>query len=78
MKNIKLHFIALCLVIISEYIGIVKFNLGKGIIALFPMLYAMIFGVVTKFLKISNEKVSHSTIVRQYEQMKRIWKMLVH
>ena len=56
MKNIKLHFIALCLVVISEYIGIVKFNLGKGVIALFPMLYAMIFGVFTKFLKIVNEK----------------------
>ena len=56
MKNIKLHFIALCLVVISEYIGIVKFNLGKGVIALFPMLYAMIFGVLTKFLKIVNEK----------------------
>jgi hypothetical protein len=56
MKNIKLHFIALCLVVISEYIGIVKFNLGKGVIALFPMLYAMIFGVLTKYLKIVNEK----------------------
>ena len=56
MKNIKLHFIALCLVVISEYIGIVKFNLGKGVIALFPMLYAMVFGVLTKFLKITNEK----------------------
>ena len=56
MKNIKLHFIALCLVVISEYIGIVKFNLGKGVIALFPMLYAMIFGVLTKYLKIANEK----------------------
>ena len=56
MKNIKLHFIALCLVVISEYIGIVKFNLGKGVIALFPMLYAMIFGVLTKFFKIANEK----------------------
>ncbi len=58
MKNFKLHFIVLCLVIISEYIGIVKFNLGKGVIALFPMLYAMIFGVLTspKFTKISNEK----------------------
>lgn len=56
MKNIKLHFIALCLVIISEYIGVVKFNLGKGIVALFPMLYAMIFGILTKYLKVSNEK----------------------
>ena len=56
MKNIKLHFIALCLVVISEYIGIIKFNLEKGVIALFPMLYAMIFGVLTKFFKIANEK----------------------
>lgn len=58
MKNIKLHIIALVIVIISEYIGVVRFNLGKGIIALFPMLYAMIFGILTspKFLKISKEK----------------------
>jgi len=42
--------------LLSEYIGIVKFNLGKGVIALFPMLYAMIFGVLTKYLKIVNEK----------------------
>ena len=53
MKNIKLHLITLCLVIISEYIGIVRFNLGRGVIALFPMLYAMIFGILTspKFTK---------------------------
>lgn len=58
MKNIKLHFISLCLVVISEYIGIVKFNLGNGIIALFPMLYAMIFGILCspKIAKIVNEK----------------------
>ncbi|PID67392.1 MAG: hypothetical protein CR959_00425 [Fusobacteriales bacterium] len=58
MKNYKLHFIVLCLVIISEYIGIVKFNLGKGVVALFPMLYAMIFGILTspRFLKITKEK----------------------
>lgn len=58
MKNIKLHLIALLLVIISEYIGIFKFNLGKGVIALFPMLYAMIFGILAspKFTKIVNEK----------------------
>ena len=58
MKNIKLHLITLCLVIISEYIGIVRFNLGRGVIALFPMLYAMMFGILTSpnFTKRANEK----------------------
>lgn len=56
MKNIKLYFIVLCLVVILEYIGIVKFNFGKGVIVLFLMLYVMVFGVFIKFLKIVNEK----------------------
>lgn len=58
MKNIKLHLVALVLVVIAEWIGIFKFQLGKGIIALFPMLYALIFGILTspKFLKITNDK----------------------
>lgn len=58
MKNIKLHLLALILVIIAEWIGVFKFQLGKGIIALFPMLYALIFGILTspKFLKITNDK----------------------
>lgn len=58
MKNIKLHLIALALVVIAEWIGVFKFQLGKGIIALFPMLYALIFGILTspKFLKICNDK----------------------
>ncbi|RXZ69185.1 DUF3100 domain-containing protein [Fusobacterium necrophorum] len=56
MRNIKLHILALFLVILAEWIGIFKFQLGRGIIALFPMLYALIFGIVAKFVKAANEK----------------------
>ncbi|MEA4846827.1 MAG: DUF3100 domain-containing protein [Clostridiaceae bacterium] len=58
MKNIKLHIIALVLVIISEFIGVVNIPVGVGKIVLLPMLYAMIFGVLLtpKFLNIAKEK----------------------
>lgn len=58
MKNIKLHIIALILVIISEFIGVKSFELGVGSIVFLPMLYAMVLGVLTtpKFLKIAKEK----------------------
>jgi len=56
IRNIKLHVLALILVIIAEWIGIFKFQLGRGIISLFPMLYALIFGIVAKFVKVANEK----------------------
>ena len=46
IRNIKLHILALILVVIAEWIWVFKFQLGKGIIALFPMLYALIFGIV--------------------------------
>lgn len=58
MKNIKLHLLALGIVIISELIGVIKFPVGVGTVVLLPMLYAIIFGVLTtpKFLKIAKEK----------------------
>lgn len=56
IRNIKLHILALLLVILAEWIGIFKFQLGRGIIALFPMLYVLIFGIVAKFVKAANEK----------------------
>ena len=40
----KLHGIVLVLVIIGEWIGTRKFDLGFGALALFPMLYVLIFG----------------------------------
>ncbi|MDO5754964.1 MAG: DUF3100 domain-containing protein [Tissierellia bacterium] len=58
MKNIKLHLTVLALVIIAEFIGPFKYQIGVGTIVLLPMLYALILGILTtpKFLKISKEK----------------------
>lgn len=58
MKNVKLHVIALVLVVISEFIGTKSFTVGVGKIVLLPMLYAMVLGVLStpKFLKVAKEK----------------------
>ncbi|WP_024469705.1 DUF3100 domain-containing protein [Treponema pedis] len=58
MKNIRLHLTVLLLVVIAEFIGKFVFKVGVGTIVLLPMLYALIFGILTtlKFVKISGEK----------------------
>lgn len=52
----KLHVLVLVLVALTEFIGTQKINIGIGVIALFPMLYALVLGGVIswpsfKFLK---------------------------
>lgn len=42
--NPKIHLIVLCLVVVTEFIGAKKLNVGFGVIALFPMLYALVLG----------------------------------
>lgn len=58
MKNVKLHLVALILVVIAELIGAISIPVGIGKIVLLPMLFAMVLGVFTtpKFLKITKEK----------------------
>lgn len=58
MKNVKLHLLALALVILAELIGIKSFQIGIGTITLLPMLYTMVLGVLItpKFLNIAKEK----------------------
>lgn len=58
MKNVKLHLVALIIVIVSEIIGVINIPVGVGNIVLLPMLYAMIIGVLTtpKALKITGQK----------------------
>lgn len=58
MKNIKLHLLVLGLTIIAELIGVKNFKIGVGTMALLPMLYALVLGIVLtpKFLNIAKEK----------------------
>lgn len=58
MKNVKLHLIALVLVAVSEFIGVINISVGVGKIVFLPMLYAMVFGVLLtpKFFNIAKEK----------------------
>lgn len=58
MNNIKLHATVIALIIISELIGVHTLKIGIGTIVLLPMLYALIFGVLTtpKFLNLSGSK----------------------
>ncbi|MGI5949603.1 DUF3100 domain-containing protein [Peptoniphilus sp.] len=58
MKNIKLHLIALGIVIVAELIGKHSFDVGIGTIVLLPMLFALVIGIFTtpKFLNIAKEK----------------------
>lgn len=58
IKNVKVHLIVLALVIASELVGIVKFDVGPGKLVLLPMLYAVFIGTFLgpKFLKLVNDK----------------------
>jgi len=57
-SKVKLHGLVLGLVVITEFIGVKKFNIGFGSIALFPMLYALILGGIISYpkLKLLSEK----------------------
>ena len=51
-KDYKLHITVLLLVIISEFIGPVEFNLTKDIcVVIMPLLYAMVLGLALFLLK---------------------------
>ena len=58
MKNIKLHLIVLVIIVIAELIGVKSFSIGPGKVVLLPMLYALIFGILTtpSLLKITKQK----------------------
>lgn len=58
MKNIKLHLLVLVLTIIAELIGVKNFKIGVGTMALLPMLYALVLGILLtpRFFNIAKEK----------------------
>lgn len=61
-SKVKLHLLVLGLVIITEFIGVKKLNIGVGSIALFPMLYALILGGIISYpkFKLLKEKEMHT------------------
>lgn len=58
IKNVKIHLLVLVLVVASELVGILKFDIGPGKLVLLPMLYAVFIGTFMgpKFLKVVKDK----------------------
>lgn len=67
IKNVKVHLLVLVLVVVSELIGTLTFNVGPGKLVLLPMLYAVFIGTFLgpKFAKVVNDKdmVNSSALV---------------
>ncbi|MTI54431.1 DUF3100 domain-containing protein [Geosporobacter ferrireducens] len=59
-KDLKLHGIVLGLTVLTEFIGTHRIPLGPGVIMLFPMLYAMILGLILFLTKVVNEEQAHT------------------
>ncbi|KXH87461.1 hypothetical protein AU377_02505 [Sporosarcina sp. HYO08] len=51
-KSWKLHILVLIFVILGEAIGVIQFDLGVGTVALFPMLFVLIWGGIISFPKL--------------------------
>jgi Protein of unknown function (DUF3100) len=59
-KDWRIHLIVLGIVLIAEAIGTFQISLGKGVIMLLPMLYAIIIGLGLYFTPVIKEKQSKS------------------
>lgn len=52
----KIHLIALILVVVSEFIGVIPITLGPVKFSLLPMLYALVFGIILGAAKLVDSK----------------------
>lgn len=55
-SELKVHLLALVMVIIAEFIGIKRFQVGPGTVLLLPMLYALVIGMFLPTLRLVNRK----------------------
>lgn len=55
-SELKVHFLALIMVVIAEFIGIRRFEIGFGTVLLLPMLYALVIGMFLPTLGLVNRK----------------------
>lgn len=51
-SELKVHLLALVMVIIAEFIGIKRFQVGPGTVLLLPMLYALVIGMFLPALRL--------------------------
>ena len=59
---VKVVAVTLILTVITELIGVKRLNIGIGVIALFPMLYAVVLGGLVSFPKFKLIKDSESSL----------------
>ena len=62
LKNWKIHFVALIIVIVCEWIGTKKVPLGPGVLLFLPMLYAMIIGGILSLPRLKIIKVEEMNL----------------
>lgn len=55
-SELKVHLLALVMVIIAEFIGIRRFRVGPGTVLLLPMLYALVIGMFLPALRLVDRK----------------------
>jgi hypothetical protein len=57
LMDVKIHLLAFALTVVAEMIGTVKFDFGIAAFAIFPMLYALIFGTILGGLKVIPKEI---------------------
>ncbi len=62
LKNWKIHFFALVIVILCEWIGTKKVPMGPGVLLFLPMLYAMVIGGVLSFPRLKLVKLEEMNL----------------
>ncbi|HBK85940.1 MAG TPA: DUF3100 domain-containing protein [Firmicutes bacterium] len=55
-SELKVHLLALVMVIIAEFIGIKRFQVGPGTVLLLPMLYALVIGMFLPVLRLVDRR----------------------
>lgn len=56
LKDWRLHTVVLLIVLLSESVGMVSFEIGAGVLLILPMIYAFILGIAAVFTPVVKKK----------------------